>query len=65
MSLAELRAAVSHLSSDELAAFAQWLREFMDESWDRSVEEDVRAGRLGEAGRRADADFNAGRCQPL
>jgi hypothetical protein len=34
-------------------------------AWDHQIEADIRAGRLDEAGRRADADFEAGRCKPL
>lgn len=65
MSLDELEAAVSHLPSDELAAFARWFEEYIADAWDRRIEADINAGRLDEAGRRADADFEAGRCKPL
>jgi hypothetical protein len=65
VSLAELEAAVSHLRSDDLAAFARWFEEFMADAWDRRIEDDIKAGRLDEAGRRADAEFEAGRCKPL
>lgn len=65
VSLSELEAAVSRLPEDELAAFARWFEEYMADAWDRRIEEDVQAGRLDEAGRRADADFDAGRCKPL
>jgi hypothetical protein len=62
VSLHELETAVFHLPSDELAVFARWLEEFMADAWDRRIEENIRAGRLDEAGRRANADFEAGRC---
>jgi len=65
MSLKELESAISHLAPDELAAFAQWFEEYLADSWDRRIEADVQAGRLDEAGRQADADFEAGRCRPL
>lgn len=65
MSLDELETAVSRLPSDELAAFARWFEEYLAEAWDRQIEADIKAGRLDEAGRRADADFEAGRCKPL
>jgi hypothetical protein len=65
VSLDELETAVAHLPSDELSAFARWFEEFLADAWDRRIEEDIRAGRLDEAGRRADADFEAGRCKPL
>ena len=65
MSLQELESAVSQLSADELAAFARWFEEYLADAWDRCIEADIQAGRLDEAGRRADADFEAGRCEPL
>ncbi len=65
MSLQELESAVSQLPADELTAFARWFEEYLADAWDRRIEEDIKAGRLDEAGRRADADFEAGRCRPL
>ena len=65
MSLNELESAVSQLSTDELTAFARWFEEYVADSWDLRIEEDIKAGRLDEAGRRADADFEAKRCKPL
>jgi hypothetical protein len=65
MSLDELQAAVADLPSDELAAFARWFEEYLADAWDRRIAEDIRAGRLDEAGRRTDADFEAGRCKLL
>lgn len=65
MSLDELETAVTNLPAEQLSAFAQWFEEFMADAWDRRIEADVQAGRLDEAGRKADADFEAGRCKPL
>ncbi len=65
MSLDELETAVINLPAEELAAFARWFEEYLADAWDRRIEEDIRAGRLDEAGRRADADFDAGRCKRL
>lgn len=65
MSVDELESAVANLALEELAAFARWFEEYLADAWDRRIEADVRAGRLDEAGRRADADFEAGRCKPL
>jgi hypothetical protein len=65
VSLDELEAAVAHLPSDELVAFARWFEEYMADAWDRRIEADIKAGRLDEAGRKADADFETGRCKPL
>jgi len=65
MSLQELESAVSQLPADELTAFARWFEEYLADAWDRRIEEDIKAGRLDETGRRADADFEARRCRPL
>ena len=65
MSLQELEAAVASLPNPDLAAFKRWFEEFLADEWDRRIEADIRAGRLDGAGRKADADFEAGRCTPL
>jgi hypothetical protein len=65
VSVRELEAAVTKLPPDELAAFARWFEEYVADAWDRQIEEDIRSGRLDEAGKQADADFEAGRCKPL
>jgi hypothetical protein len=65
MSLQELEAEISRLPEGELAAFARWFDEYRADAWDRRIEEDIGAGRLDEAGRRADAEFQAGKCTPL
>jgi len=64
MSLQELESAVTRLPAAELATFAQWFEEYLADAWDRRIEADILAGRLDAAGRRADTDFEAGRCTP-
>jgi hypothetical protein len=65
MSVHELEHAIRRLSQDELAQLGRWFDEFRADEWDRQIEADVRAGKLDEVVRRADADFDAGRCTPL
>ena len=65
MSVQELEIAVAGLSAEELSAFSQWFEEYVADAWDAQIERDVAAGRLDAAGRRADDDFDAGRCTPL
>lgn len=65
MSLLDLETAVAGLPKQELAEFKLWFEEYLADEWDRRIEEDVRAGRLAAASRKADADFEAGRCTPL
>jgi hypothetical protein len=65
MSVEELELVVSGLAADELALFSQWFDEFRAEQWDRQIEADVVAGKLDAPGRRADDDFESGRCTSL
>jgi hypothetical protein len=65
MSVEELQHTISELSQEDLASFSHWFEEFMADQWDREIQADILAGRLDEAGRRADEDFDAGRCTPL
>jgi len=45
--------------------FREWFDEFAADQWDRQIEGDIVAGRFDAAGKRADKDFEAGRCTPL
>jgi hypothetical protein len=65
MSVEELEVVVSRLSAEELARFSDWFEEFRSQQWDEQIEADILAGRLDVAGKRADEDFEAGRCTPL
>jgi hypothetical protein len=65
MSVEELQTAVAQLPAEDLDRFSQWFEEFLAEQWDRRIEADILAGSLDAAGRRADEDFDAGRCTPL
>ena len=65
MSTQELEDAIRQLPDEEFRRLADWIDEYRAALWDRQIEADIRAGRLDEAGRRADADFEAGRCTPL
>jgi hypothetical protein len=65
MSIEELQSAVTQLPTADLDRFARWFEEFLADEWDRRIEADIQTGRLDEAARRADEDFEAGRCTPL
>lgn len=65
MSVEELQTAVSDLPAEEFVRFSQWFEEYLADRWDRKIEADILAGRLDPAGRRADNDFEAGRCTPM
>lgn len=65
MNVEEIERAVDQFSDEELARFSRWFEEYVAEKWDRRIEADLLAGRFDAAGRRADDDFEAGRCTPL
>jgi hypothetical protein len=65
MSLDELKTAVSRLGEVELTTVARWFERYLADAWDRRLEAEIQAGQLEDAGRRADADFEAGRCKPF
>jgi hypothetical protein len=65
MSVQDLEKAVAKLSPGELSAFSEWFEEFLEAAWDKQIAEDSAAGRSDAAIRKADDDFDAGRCRPL
>jgi hypothetical protein len=65
MRVEDLESAVSRLSAVEFARFREWFDQFAADQWDRQIEADIVAGRFDAAGKRADEDFEAGRCTPL
>jgi hypothetical protein len=65
MSVEEIESVISGLSAAELARFSQWFEEFLAGQWDRQIEQDMLAGRLDAAIKRADDHYKAGRCTSL
>lgn len=65
MTIEELESAVLKLAPGDLSRFSEWFEEFMAEQWDRRIEGDIKAGKFIAAGKRADSDFEAGRCSEL
>jgi hypothetical protein len=61
----ELQAAVSRLSSQELARFREWFEEFEAKMWDEQFENDVKSGKLDHLAEQAIADLRAGNCKEL
>jgi hypothetical protein len=63
--VAEIEAAISKLSRQELVAFRDWFTEFDAEAWDKQFEEDVKAGKLNALADEALRDLREGRCTDL
>lgn len=65
MGILELKNAVKTLPSGELSEFSAWLENLVADRWDARFEADVAAGKLDELGKKADAEFEDGRCRAL
>lgn len=65
MSLAELEKAISTLPPKELSEFSSWFEDYIAEQWEKKFEADAVAGKLDHLARKADKDFEAGRCSDL
>lgn len=58
MSVQDIESAIAQLPQSELA-------EFLAETWDKQIEEDVQAGRLDALFQQVDQEFESGQYQPL
>ena len=65
MSVEEIEAAISKLSSDELNQLTDWFVQFQAGVWDEQLEADIKAGKLDRLAREAQEDLAAGKCTPL
>ena len=65
MSVQEIESEVARLPAEELSRFSKWFEEYLADQWDRQIEADMLAGRFNVAGKRAEAEFEAGDCKPL
>ena len=63
--LREIEDAVSKLPEEQLNRFRQWFDEFVAESWDKQLEDDVRGGRLDRVADSALEEYRAGRCKEM
>lgn len=61
----EIERAVSELGPEDLRRFREWFAEFDAELWDRQIERDLRAGRLGALVEEARAAHRSGRARAL
>jgi hypothetical protein len=61
----QLQEQIKVLTPPEFGAFVEWFEEYLEDEWDRQIEEDERAGRLDAVGERAIKDFEEGRYTQL
>jgi len=65
MSVTEIEAAITELTSKDLDELISWLAEYHAKIWDRQIEEDLEAGRLDAVLAEVDKEYEAGRAEPL
>ena len=65
MSVTEIEAAITELTSKDLDELINWLAEHHAKIWDRQIEEDLEAGRLDAVLAEVDKEYEAGRAEPL
>ena len=65
MTAIELELAIQKLSPQELSEFTAWFDQYISDQWDKRIEQDIAAGRLDDLAKKADEDFETGRCSPL
>jgi hypothetical protein len=53
----EVQSAIEQLPKQEIRALSQWLQEYLDEDWDRQIEEDFGAGKLDRLIAQAELDI--------
>jgi len=63
--LLEIAAAIQDLPEDEVRELSAWLQGYLDERWDRQLEEDVATGRLDTLIAKAEADIAANNVRDL
>ena len=64
--VAEIREAIAKLSPREYCELmAELYPRLPDDEWDKQMKADAAAGKFDKMNARADADFKAGRCEPL
>jgi len=59
IALPEIEAAIKQLPENDVRQLAAWLQNYLDEKWDRQMEEDLAAGKLDAIIAKAEADIAA------
>ena len=59
MSVTEIEAAITELTSEDLAELMRWLENHQAKLWDNQIEEDLEAGRLDTVLAKVDEEFSA------
>lgn len=65
MSVKDIENAITQLSAKDLAELSAWLGDYRAEVWDEQLERDLDTGRLDALLEEVDAEFEAGKAEPL
>lgn len=63
--LLEIEAAIKQLPEGDVRKLATWLQTYLDEKWDREIEEDLISGKLNSLIAKAEADIAANNVRDL
>lgn len=63
--VAEIENALRKLPVSDARTGADWLQDYLDEQWDRQIEQDIAGGKLDKLAEQALAHHRAGRVKPL
>ncbi|MBD1902390.1 hypothetical protein NDI44_26195 [Trichocoleus sp. DQ-A3] len=63
--LLEIEAAIKQLPEGDIRKLATWLQTYLDEKWDRQIEEDLTLGKLDSLIAKAEADIAANNVRDL
>ena len=58
-SLLEIEAAIKELSTEETIELAEWLNNYLDDNWDRQMQDDLNSGKLDSLIAKAESDIAA------
>jgi len=61
----EIEDALRALPVDQARSVADWLQDYLEDQWDRQIENDARAGKLDRLAAKALKDHQSGRTKPL
>jgi len=63
--VAEIENALRTLPLQDARSVADWLQDYLDEQWDRQIEQDAKSGKLDKLAEEALAEYKAGKAKPL
>ncbi|MCL1471620.1 hypothetical protein [Argonema antarcticum] len=63
--LPEIEAAIKQLPENDVRQLAEWIQKYLNEKWDRQIEEDLAAGKLDAVIAKAEAEIAANNATDL